>query len=66
MDNYFDKIRIIFPQYVIHWSIDQTVPNKMRGDVSMQDKKKMMIAKTSNQLGFATLENEVVLDGLFS
>jgi hypothetical protein len=38
----------------------------MRGDVSMQDKKKMMIAKTNNQLGFATLENEVVLDGLFS
>jgi beta,beta-carotene 9',10'-dioxygenase len=36
----------------------------MRGDVSMQDKKKMMIANTSNQLGFATLQNEVVLDGL--
>ena len=31
----------------------------------MQDKKKMMITEeTSNQLGFTTLENEVVLDGL--
>ena len=29
----------------------------------MQDKK-MMIAETSNQLGFTTLKNEVVLDGL--
>jgi carotenoid cleavage dioxygenase-like enzyme len=31
----------------------------------MQDKKKkMVIAETSNQLGFTTLENEVGLDGL--
>ena len=30
----------------------------------MQDKKKMAIAETSNQLGFTTLENEVVLDSL--
>ena len=30
----------------------------------MQDKKKIMIAKTSRLLGFTTLENEVVLDGL--
>jgi beta,beta-carotene 9',10'-dioxygenase len=37
----------------------------MGGDICMQDKKKM-IAETSNQLGFTTLENElVVLDGLF-
>jgi hypothetical protein len=28
----------------------------------MQDEMKMTIAKTSNQLGFATLQNEVVLD----
>src|SRR5215207_6836814 len=35
----------------------------MGGDICMQDKKKM-IAETSNQLGFTTLENEFVLDGL--
>ena len=36
----------------------------MGRDISMHDKKKM-IAETSNQLGFTTLENElVVLDGL--
>lgn len=34
----------------------------MGDDICMQDKK--MIAETSNQLGFTTLENEVVLDGL--
>jgi carotenoid cleavage dioxygenase-like enzyme len=30
----------------------------------MQDNKRKMIAETSNQLGFTTLENEVVLDSL--
>jgi beta,beta-carotene 9',10'-dioxygenase len=35
----------------------------MEGDICMQDKKKM-IAETSNQLGFTTLENELVLDDL--
>jgi beta,beta-carotene 9',10'-dioxygenase len=37
----------------------------MGGDICMQDnKKKKKIAETSNQLGFTTLENELVLDGL--
>jgi carotenoid cleavage dioxygenase-like enzyme len=36
----------------------------MGGDVYMQDNKRKMIAETSNQLGFTTLENEVVLDSL--
>jgi beta,beta-carotene 9',10'-dioxygenase len=35
----------------------------MGRDICMQDKK--MIAETSNQLGFTTLENEFVLEGLF-
>jgi carotenoid cleavage dioxygenase-like enzyme len=30
----------------------------------MKDNKKKIIAETSNQLGFTTLENEVILDSL--
>jgi carotenoid cleavage dioxygenase-like enzyme len=30
----------------------------------MQDNKKKIIAETSDQLGFTTLENEVILDSL--